>query len=331
MKKYVIIEIFSFKTNKYLMKDRINLYWYRHKGGKGNFGDELNPFIIEELSGMIPRYIDIFKLPKNKFQAFKVIINKLITGNFSFKNFLSSEEWIVLSGQSTLVSIGSVISWFNAPNVIVWGAGVISKGVKINKARFLAVRGKHTLQHLVDAGHKCTNTVLGDPALLLPIIINVKDFPKTKKIGIIPHYLHYEIIKNMVPTEHCIVINLLESIESIIGEINACEITVSTSLHGVIVSHAYGIPSLWVDFEELESNKLAGDNVKFKDYFSSMNIPEYDPVSLKSNFYDCGFDEIISLYKDHLLPQGDLVTKVQNNLLKTAPFYLKKEYAIIVS
>ena len=30
---------------------RTNVFWYRHPEGYGNFGDELNPYIIQKLSG----------------------------------------------------------------------------------------------------------------------------------------------------------------------------------------------------------------------------------------------------------------------------------------
>ena len=33
------------------MSKKIKLYWYQHREGHGNFGDELNPYIIERLTG----------------------------------------------------------------------------------------------------------------------------------------------------------------------------------------------------------------------------------------------------------------------------------------
>jgi hypothetical protein len=44
-------------------------------------------------------------------------------------------------------------------------------------------------------------------------------------------------------------------------------LTYSSSLHGVIVSHAFGVPSIWM----ASSKPLHGDGVKFDDYFASCN------------------------------------------------------------
>lgn len=33
------------------MSKKLHLYWYRLNEGHGNFGDEVNPYLIEKLSG----------------------------------------------------------------------------------------------------------------------------------------------------------------------------------------------------------------------------------------------------------------------------------------
>ena len=92
--------------------------------------------------------------------------------------------------KNVVVGIGSIISFIYHPSALVWGSGIISRKVKINKANFLAVRGKYTQQRLTELGFSAPDTV-GDPALLLPLIFN-KVVNKKNKLGIIPHYVHYE-------------------------------------------------------------------------------------------------------------------------------------------
>lgn len=69
------------------------------------------------------------------------------------------------------------------------------------------------------------------------------------------------------------IINLFNPIERVVDSILACENTFSSSLHGIIVSYAYNIPSLRFVFSK---NNL-GD-LKFHDYFLSVNLKKYNPI-----------------------------------------------------
>jgi pyruvyltransferase len=124
---------------------------------------------------------------------------------------------------------------------------------------------------------KCVLTSDGDPALLLPIYYKVP-FRKNKyEIGIIPHYVDFKKVKRKLKDGEVNVINICDSVENVIYEIVSCERTISSSLHGLIVSHAYRVPSLWAEF----SNRIIGKGFKFKDYLLSVNLDIYDPLDLK--------------------------------------------------
>jgi hypothetical protein len=43
---------------------------------------------------------------------------------------------------------------------------------------------------------------------------------------------------------------------------------VSSSLHGIIVAHAFGIPAAWLRW----SDKLSGDGVKFRDHAALVGL-----------------------------------------------------------
>lgn len=49
---------------------------------------------------------------------------------------------------------------------------------------------------------------------------------------------------------------------------------VSSSLHGLIVADAYGIPSKWIKV----SDKIYGDDFKYGDYYQSIGVKEEKPL-----------------------------------------------------
>lgn len=301
---------------------RTNVFWYRHPEGYGNFGDELNPYIIQKLSGKQvvlgkPYHVE------SKINLLKTILYRIIVEKKG-KGFFEWEEWNNLLGRKIIVAIGSIISVANK-STLVWGAGVMWQDEKINESAFLAVRGKYTQKRIQELGFKIPN-VVGDPALLLPLVYQpiVK---KKYKIGLMPHYVHYSLFLKHYADSEILIINLLDPIEKIITEISSCEITFSSSLHGVIVSHAYQVPSLWIKSNISSEVKLAGDDIKFADYFSSVELPEYKAVELpdKENILN-NLEVFKKQYKSFLVPPINVLKDRQYHLLKVAPFRILKKY-----
>lgn len=216
----------------------------------------------------------------------------------------------------TYFTAGSILANVKG-NAVVWGSGIITKDAKVNKAKFLAVRGPQTRKRLVQLGYQCPD-VYGDPAILLPNYYNPK-ITKKYKYGIIPHYVDFNEISQINKDPNCTVINLMTNdIENVTKQILECENIISTSLHGVIVPHAYGIPAIWVKF----SNKIFGDDIKYQDYFESVGINTYAIPITKEQFKAEFFDTCLNTYNS--LPNLELLNKNKSDLMQVCPFVFHK-------
>lgn len=275
-------------TNKQLGSGKlIPLFFWSERNfsfkEKENYGDLLSEYLVEKISGKSVKYVHPRKQPWHRW-------NK--------KHFLA---------------IGSILH--HATNdSIIWGSGIIDRKQQIPAADFRAVRGPRTRQFLLDLGYECPE-IYGDPALLLPLYYH-PEIEKKYKVGVIPHYLDYEEVSKLYKDESAIlVIDMMTlNIEEVTRQLLECEKTISSSLHGIIVSHAYQIPSVWVEF----SHKLYGDGIKFIDYMESVELPVYQPEFLKNKM---SLKEMESLITGApALPEAGKIKELSEALLKVHPF-----------
>ncbi len=162
---------------------------------------------------------------------------------------------------SRLLSAGSILSAMKE-NDIVWGSGLINqtKMKAPNNVTFLAVRGPLT-RDMIDAD---VPEVYGDPAILLPLIYKPNaDTKKTHKVGILPHYIDKVLWEEKTLPPDTKFIDIESNWKKVIDEIVSCELIKTSSLHGIIVAEAYGIPVIW----EKYSDNILGGEFKFQDYF----------------------------------------------------------------
>jgi len=180
---------------------------------------------------------------------------------------------------SHFLVIGSVLQISNNKS-IVWGSGfhfATSKFFYEPPQKVLSVRGALTRDKLLQLNISCPE-VYGDPALMTPGIF-IPQVQKKYKLGIIPHYINLNdkwlsVLKNR---NDFLIINVKEAPFDVISKILQCENIISSSLHGLIISDAYNIPNLWIEF----SQKIGADRFKFYDYFSGVgrshqNVLEID-------------------------------------------------------
>jgi hypothetical protein len=150
------------------------------------------------------------------------------------------------------------------PGSTVIGSGMIRKGEDANPlVKWRSVRGPLTRSNVIRCGGECPE-IYGDPALMLPMFCEPSE--KKHSIGLVPHYQDYRRVKDQYPNHH--VINVVNTDPlKVAKEISSCEKIISSSLHGVIAAHAYGIPAARVIF-----SKLHGDGSKFEDYCASVDV-----------------------------------------------------------
>lgn len=235
----------------------------------------------------------------------KVVIDWMLS-NYK-KGVITRDAWV--KKKKFFVSIGSaVLSSYQ--DATFWGTGVMYRysaaravfHTKLfRKLDFRAVRGPLTREYVMKLGHKCPE-VYGDPAILMPMIYK-PETEKSHEYAIIPQYVTEKRIREKYPNGLIISMNT-NDYKNVISQIVSCKKIITSSLHGVILAEAYGVPAVWY--------RGLGEKVDFKymDYYYSTgrhDIPLLTTV-----------EEALSVEP---LPIPDL-SELQQGLIKTFPYDL---------
>ena len=281
--------------------EKIRLIHWREQP---NFGDYLSPYLVSKLSCL-------------------VVLSKKAA--LPWKNFLKCLIWYpwliyeyALPFQKNLLAVGSILNLGNSKSII-WGSGFMNYDDSFCRGKSYAIRGPLSERKIINmGGYKCG--IYGDPALLLPIVYN-PIIEKKHKIGIVPHWRETNYFFTNF-TDSYIVDVRTDKVELVVDKILSCEKILATSLHGLIVAHAYGIPALWIKHADTNT-----DGFKFDDYFLSVGIKPYKGFSELEEIinFESYADWLFDNNKDVTLPQCS-VKEIQRKLLATAPFPLKKQY-----
>jgi pyruvyltransferase len=216
-------------------------FWCRIPS-RPNFGDALTPWLIRRLAGRYPRFV----MPDDPRAKFFVC--------------------------------GSIVA-LAGPGCTVWGAGLINSDDAVSPAaRFLAVRGPRTRARALACGADCP-AVYGDPALLLPRL-HAPQSVSRQEPGLVAHFSDRpRLDAAWVAAQGLRLIDIQQDTETVIDQVASCEWVMSSSLHGLIVAHAYGVPALWVRLRDLPS----GDGTKFADHYEALGAPVPVPVTLQTH------------------------------------------------
>lgn len=290
---------------------RVNLIYWEGK----NFGDALSPRLIEELTGLPVQYKS---WTPSCFDRLKDLFRMIIRLRFS------AWRTVLWPSEVSMIAVGSVIRWGNSKSLI-WGSGFMNADDPFGGGTVYAVRGKHTKKKLHDMGHPTCET-FGDPALLLPLWIPAKKV-KTQQLGIIPHWREVDHFKDRFGSDLNVIDLRTVDVERVVHEIADCAYILSTSLHGLIVAHAYGIPALWIKFGYIDT-----DGFKFDDYFSSVNIPSYRGFSQLDEIFatEDSWKALFEANRDKATCQIDL-DRMQRRLLAAFPLPLRPKYKTLIN
>lgn len=198
---------------------------------------------------------------------------------------LSLDDYVEKKKHLLTVGSGAVKSY---QNMTVWGSGVeweigyfLRRQLQrswFRKLDIRAVRGPLTRDYLMRLGHYCP-AVYGDPAILMPLNYKVEGEPsrgwQKYNVSIIPQLVTEGEIREKYPDAHIISMNT-NDYKKVIDEINQSKLIISSSLHGVILADAYGVPSVW--FRGLQKEV----DFKYLDYYASTGRkPENIPISVE--------------------------------------------------
>lgn len=203
------------------------LYWWQPSDGRINVGDHLS----------------------------KVIVDAMLA--------LRDLELVHKRDRSRrLFAVGSILH--NARDgEAVWGSGINAK-IPDDAHRFRhldvrAVRGPLTRQWLVDRGIAAP-AVYGDPALLMPAFYprELVGAPAPVDFVVIPHF--NEPVGKYAAWQDRLLLPSTLPLAFVRGLLGAKRV-VSSSLHGVILAEAYGIPAVYLDSGNGENR------FKYDDYY----------------------------------------------------------------
>lgn len=219
-----------------LLNKKPIVYWSHENETKNNFGDAINPFLLQKL---------IHKEPVHS----STVLNLLFKPQLYF--------------------IGSILDNLCTFNAVVMGSGFKKEKSKvlIKPKKVFAVRGPLTRKIFIDYGIECPE-VYCDPALLLPEFIPNKQDIKVYDVGIIAHYIDKKVLNDIkIEGKYKIkILNIEDNPFKFVDELTQCKTIFSSSLHGIIIAHAYNIPATWIKLSE----NVKGEGFKFRDYYASV-------------------------------------------------------------
>ena len=273
--KYLSGLYLSQRTYQSYQNDKIPVFYWDQVP---NCGDELSRYLVSKLlSNRLKK--EILKVPSWKEGKLVTVgslfnINLLMTKCTYWGTGCLGKEHFFKQELSTNYPL-SILNFFIPLN--------IKRAIYRSRSKVFAVRGPLSRDLLLTVGVKCPK-IFGDPALLLPDVYIPRELEK-KYFGLVLH--HTQLSKIEQTRAFCsnldgrlidISCSTNSEIENFVDEVTSCSKVFSSSLHGIIIAQAYGIPAQWVEFKGRPINTEV--EFKFKDYFLGAGQIVQKPLEL---------------------------------------------------
>ena len=226
--------------------NRLDLYYWKSSDGV-NFGDYLSSVIVTKIAADHGFFID--------------------------------EE---LAAPKRLLAVGSILH-FARDDDIIWGSGVNGKVDPqlhiFKRLDVRAVRGPLTRDFLRQRGITAPE-IYGDPALLLPILLPERfkrDEFNAKGTWVVPNLHDLAAVSGLKN-----VISPLQRWSKVIDKIINAEFIISSSLHGLVIADAFGVPCRYVRLSQIENT------FKYNDYAQGVGRTEFVYTSSISEAEEMG-------------------------------------------
>lgn len=305
-----------------------------------NWGDDINYYFINELTRRPVISLFNFRLARKfKFKNFLCVgsllgmpgyanENTIVWGAGSFGELKGVVPKHICSVRGMLTRDILIEKGLDCPDVYGDPALLLPlvykprERFKVQSPKF---KGNSSYLSPKEAIHETRNQTLG-PEGRFQSAAGKELETKRYRLGIIPHIddLHHPVIEEIREkhVDEILIIDLAhyDKWTDVIDKICSCKCILSSSLHGLIVSDAYQVPSCWIEL----TGKILGGHFKYYDYASSVGR-EFDKPYPVEKIEDVTYlsDEAESHFS---CVDGKKLTELQQGLIKVAPFKLKIAY-----
>lgn len=188
-----------------------------------------------------------------------------------------------------LLAVGSILR-LAKPGDIIWGSGLSRPSPVCPNLGIFALRGPLTRKIASDQfGYTKAPEIYGDPALLLPRLLDASQVARKDRVGFVPHYVDRDHhVTQSLRSQGFSVIDVLAPPLEVVRRIVSCSFIYSSSLHGVIVAEAFGIPAVWVEL----SDGVVGGGFKFRDYYLASGRQPPPPLNWRRKADKLGVREL---------------------------------------